>query len=195
MTIESIEPFIGLIKDIATIIFYLVASGGTVFGLRTWKLQLLGEAKLEVYRELIKTVYRIQDLIKNARENNGFSLFIPGVDYKEKFTQASVDDIGENIIKAKELVFELKVINKDLDHKCIDELLDIAEDFRTSLLKYRALSEKISITDPDYQRYKDMISPSLKSKVCYKKNDDSFGQQLSEVVSKIESSFSKKIKL
>lgn len=194
MITGSIAPYVGLIKDTAAIIFYIVASGGAVFGLRTWKLQLIGEAKLEVYRELIRTVYRIQDLISSVRKNNGFDLYSIGVDHTEKYTQESIDNISKSIIKAKELAFELKVIDKSMDYKCVDVLLEFAEDFKTSITKYRAINKYRYVGKIPEDVRTSLIS-KLEVKVRFKGETDPYGEQLNDVVSKIESSISQKIKL
>ncbi|MDH2296005.1 hypothetical protein [Cobetia sp. 1AS1] len=193
MTIESIEPFIVLIRDGATIFFYIIGCWVALSGLRTWKKQLVGESKYEALRRLIRLTYRLQQQIRNIRGSYRQSLSsIASEDYKDSYFKTSLESMDEQVVEIKELVFELKLMDKGFNDQSIQELLTIAEEFKMSIFAYVIMSRIDISGKPQLKtREREERLKEVRAIIYSSKDNDEFGKRLNDVVGEVESSLSR----
>ena len=193
MTIESIEPFVNLIKDGATIFFYSIGCGVALSGLRTWKKQLVGESKYETLRRLIRPTYRLEEQVKNIRGSYRQSLSsIASEDYKDSYFKTSLESMDEKVVEIKELVFELKLMDKGFDDQSIQKLLAISEEFKMNVFAY-VIMARIDISGKPQLKRKEREErlKEVRAIIYSGKDNDEFGKRLNDIVGEVESSLSR----
>lgn len=202
MIIGYIEPFVGLLKDLATITFYSVGCWAALSGLRTWKSQLVGETKYELFRKLIKASYRVQEKIKSVRSSH-YSVFpnFAGIKQQTDFLKETIDELELNVVEIKELLFELNLSSQNLDDKAYRDLIELSNIFKSNVLAYLLLTSEDFIRNVnvnDKEGRLDRVSKVVFSKDNGKDRDrdnDEFGKELDEVVEQIEAVSSKYLKI
>lgn len=65
--IETIQPYLITLKDLATIISLAIAACVAIKGLKTWKEQLAGTAEYELAKRVLKATYYLRDALASVR--------------------------------------------------------------------------------------------------------------------------------
>jgi hypothetical protein len=65
--VAAIQPYVSIVKDIATIASLAIAAIVAIKGLQTWRRQLQGTADYDLAKRLLKAAYRLRDSLQAVR--------------------------------------------------------------------------------------------------------------------------------
>lgn len=100
--------------------------------------------------------------------------------------------MDEQVVEIKELVFELKLMDKGFDDQSIQELLTIAEEFKMNIFAY-VIMARIDISGKSQlkTREREERLKEVRAIIYSSKDNDEFGKRLNDVVGEVESSLSR----
>lgn len=91
------DTFFSISRDISTIILTITGTVVAIYGLRTWKKELLGRTKYELARKFLRSTYKVRDAIKYVRN--------PFISIEEQASAAK--EVGNEKVGGNQAIFDV----------------------------------------------------------------------------------------